>query len=146
LSKENQNKKNRTPSEWFGDDELRWDQFISYVNSLKVRKKKKDLLLKQNFDGDQAEQFKSRHLNDTRYVTKFIKGFIEDNLQFREVEGRKQHVFTVNGAYTSLMRKRWGFNKNREENDLHHALDAVLVAVSLPFRHRVSNYFKHSEL
>src|SRR5699024_5672858 len=26
LSKENQNKKNRTPYEWFGDDELRWDQ------------------------------------------------------------------------------------------------------------------------
>src|SRR5690625_430960 len=41
------------------------------------------------------------------------------------------------------MRKRWGFNKNRDEHDLHHALDAVLAAVSLPFRHRVSNYFKH---
>lgn len=146
LAKENQNKQNRTPYEWFGSDTVRWDQFISYVNSLKVRKKKKDLLLKQNFDDEQAEQFKSRHLNDTRYITRFLKGFIEDNLQFREEKGRKQYVFTVNGAYTSLMRKRWGFNKNREENDLHHALDAVLVAVSLSFRHRVSNYFKHSEL
>lgn len=37
------------------------------------------------------------------------------------------------------------FNKNRQEDDVHHALDAVLVAVSLPFRHRVSNYFKHHE-
>ncbi|MBT2214690.1 type II CRISPR RNA-guided endonuclease Cas9 [Virgibacillus dakarensis] len=146
LSKENQNKKNRTPFEWFGSDEVRWEQYISYVNSLKVRKKKKDLLLKQNFDEDQAEQFKSRHLNDTRYITRFLKGFIEDNLRFREDEDKKQYVYTVNGAYTSLMRKRWGFNKNRAENDLHHALDAVLVAVSLPFQHRVSNYFKHSEL
>lgn len=146
LAKQNQNKQNRTPFEWFGSDPVRWDQYISFVNSMKVRKKKKDLLLKKNFDDDQAEQFKSRHLNDTRYITRFIKGFIEDNLQFREEEGRKQYVFTVNGAYTSLMRKRWGFNKNRSENDLHHALDAVLVAVSLPFRNRVSNYFKHSEL
>lgn len=146
LSKENQNKKNQTPYEWFGRDTQRWERFISYVNSLKVRKKKKDLLLKENYDEDQAEQFKSRHLNDTRYITRFIKSFIEDNLQFREEKNKKQHVYTVNGAYTSLMRKRWGFNKNREENDLHHAVDAVIVAVSLPFRHRVSNYFKHSEL
>lgn len=145
LSKENQNKKDRTPYEWFGTDTVRWDKYKSYVNTIKVRKKKKDLLLKENFDEDQAETFKSRHLNDTRYITRFLKGFIEDNLQFREAEGKKQHVFTVNGAYTSLMRKRWGFNKNREENDLHHALDAAIIAVSLPFRNRVSNYFKHSE-
>ncbi len=145
LKKENQDKKNRTPYEWFGNDSVKWDQFTSYVNTLKIRKKKKDLLLKKNFDDEQAEQFKSRHLNDTRYITRFIKGFIEDNLELREEKGRKQQVFTVNGAYTSLMRKRWGFNKNREENDLHHAVDAVLVAVSLPFRHRVSNYFKRHE-
>lgn len=143
LSKENQNKGDRTPFEWFGNDEKRWEEFTSYVTTLKVRRKKKDHLLKKNFDEDQAEQFKSRHLNDTRYITRYIKGYIEDNLQFREEEGRKQYVFTVNGAYTSLMRKRWGFNKNREDNDLHHALDAVLAVVSLPFRHRVSKYFKH---
>src|SRR5699024_1579865 len=41
--------------------------------------------------------------------------------------------------------KRWGFNKNREENDLHHAVDAVIVAVSHNFRHRVSNFFKERE-
>lgn len=145
LKSENQNKKNRTPFEWFGGDTNRWEKFTSYINTLKVRKKKKDLLLKKNFNDEQAEQFKARHLNDTRYITRFLKGFIEDNLQFREEEDRKQYVYTVNGAYTSLMRKRWGFNKNRTENDLHHALDAVIVAVSHPFQHRVSNYFKRSE-
>ena len=146
LGKENQNKQNRTPYEWFGSDEARWSNFELYVNALKVRPKKKNLLLKMNFDEAQAEEFKARHLNDTRYITRFLKNFIEDNLLFREVEGKKQHVFTVNGAYTSLMRKRWGFNKNRAENDLHHAVDAVIVAVSHPFRHQVSNYFKHREV
>lgn len=145
LSRENQNKKNRTPFEWFGNDTKRWEEYISYISTLKIRKKKKNLLLIENFDDGQAEEFKARHLNDTRYITRFLKNFIEDNLLFREEEGRKQYVYTVNGAYTSLMRKRWGFNKNRQENDLHHALDAAIVAVSLPFRHQVSNYFKHSE-
>lgn len=145
LKTENQNKQNRTPFEWFGHHETKWQEFTSYVTTLKVSKKKKDLLLKTNFDDEQAEAFKSRHLNDTRYITRFLKNFIEDHLQFNEEEGKKQYVFTVNGAYTSLMRKRWGFNKNRQENDLHHALDAVIVAVSHPFRHRVSTYFKRRE-
>lgn len=145
LSRENQNKMNRTPYEWFGSDEERWAKFITYVSTLKVRKKKKDLLLKENFDNEQEDTFKSRHLNDTRYITHFLKGFIEDNLQFRTEENKKQHVYTVNGAYTSLMRKRWGFNKDRGENDLHHAVDAAIVAVSQPFQNRVSRYFKHSE-
>lgn len=145
LSRENQNKMNRTPYEWFGSDTIRWAEFNSYVSTLKIRKKKKDLLLKENFDNDQENTFKARHLSDTRYITRFLRGFIEDNLQFRIEEGKKQHVFTVNGAYTSLMRKRWGFNKDRGENDLHHAVDAAIVAVSHPFQARVSRYFKRSE-
>ncbi|SFG31232.1 type II CRISPR RNA-guided endonuclease Cas9 [Sporolactobacillus nakayamae] len=146
LSKMNQEKKNRTPSEWFGADEHRWKKFESYVKTLKVAKKKKDLLLKRNMDDEQEQTFKARHLNDTRYITRFIKSFVEDNLEFREVKDAKQHVFAVNGAYTSLMRKRWGFNKNREANDLHHAVDAVIIAVSQPFRYEVSTYFKHREV
>src|SRR5690625_1168760 len=70
LKRENQNKGNRTPFEWFGSDEKRWKEFTSFVTTLKIRKKKKDHLLKQNFDEEQADQFKSRHLNDTRYITK----------------------------------------------------------------------------
>ncbi|WP_262393545.1 type II CRISPR RNA-guided endonuclease Cas9 [Sporolactobacillus inulinus] len=117
LSRMNQEKKNRTPYEWFGGDEHRWQKFETYVTTLKkVDKKKKSLLTKKNVDEEQEETFKSRHLNDTRYITRFIKNFIADNLQFRELdEDIKQRVFTVNGAFTSLMRKRWGFNKNREE-------------------------------
>ncbi|HHU18972.1 MAG TPA: type II CRISPR RNA-guided endonuclease Cas9 [Bacilli bacterium] len=145
FAKQNQNKGNRIPYDWFGSDTVRWQEFNSYVKALKIPKKKKDLLLKENFDNDQQNTFKARHLNDTRYITRFLKGFIEDNLEFRKEEGKKQHVFTVNGAYTSLMRKRWGFNKDREENDLHHAVDAVIVAVSHPFQNRVSRYFKRSE-
>lgn len=145
LGKENQNKQNRTPYEWFGHNEKKWEQFISYVSSLKVGRKKKGLLLKMNFDNEEENAFRERQLNDTRYITRFFKNFIEDTLQFREEKDKKQYVYTVNGAYTSLMRKRWGFNKNREENDLHHALDAAIVAVSHDNRHKVSRFFKRRE-
>lgn len=146
LGRENQNKQNRTPYEWFGHDKTKWEQFTSYVSSLKVGRKKKGLLLKINFDDEQEDAFRTRQLNDTRYITRYFKNFIEEHLQFREDKNKKQYVYTVNGAYTSLMRKRWGFNKNRDENDLHHALDAAIVAVSHDNRQKVSAYFKRREV
>lgn len=146
FAKENRNKQNRTPYEWFGHNEAKWQSFTSFVKTLAVNKKKKDLLLKMNFDDEQAESFRSRHVNDNRYFTSFIKTFIEQHLQFLEEEGKKQYVFSVNGTYTSLLRKRWGFNKEREKNDLQYALDAVIVAVSHQFCHQVYTYFAQNEI
>lgn len=41
LKRENQNKGNRTPFEWFGSNDKRWEEFTSYVTTLKIRKKRK---------------------------------------------------------------------------------------------------------
>lgn len=145
FAKENRNKQDRTPYEWFGHNEAKWESFTSFVKTLTVNKKKKDLLLKMNFDDEQAESFRLRHVNDKRHFTSFFKTFIEQHLQFREEEEKKQNVFSVNGTYTSLMRKRWGFNKNREKNALKYALGAVIVAVSHSVLHQVYTYFKQTE-
>lgn len=37
---------------------------------------------------------------------------------------------TRNGSLTAFLRHHWGFNKNREAGDQHHALDALVCAVS----------------
>src|SRR5699024_8710553 len=116
------------------------------VKSLKVNKRKKRLLLKKDFDEERAEIQKARQLNDSRYITRFLVGFIEENLQFKEVRKRKKYVASVNGAYTSLLRKRWGFNYIGDKNDLRHAVDAVIVGVSHPVRHHVNTYFKRRSI
>ncbi|WP_217587307.1 type II CRISPR RNA-guided endonuclease Cas9 [Lentibacillus saliphilus] len=145
LAEENQNKGQKTPYEWFGSDAQKWDAYTTYVHTLKVHKKKKNLLLNKHFDQGETERFKARNINDSRYITCFLKGFIEDNLRFNGKSDENQHVYAVNGAYTALMRKRWGFNKNRQADERLHAVDAAIVAVSLPFRDTVEQYFKRSE-
>ncbi|GAB2536069.1 type II CRISPR RNA-guided endonuclease Cas9 [Gracilibacillus alcaliphilus] len=142
LSDQNQGKKNKTPFEWFGFDERRWNDFANFVDSLNMNKKKKQNLKNKSFTRNEKE-FRDRHLNDTRYITRFLKTFISDYLRFDS--NSKQNVYPVNGAYTAVLRKRWGFNKDREENSLHHALDAAIVATSGPFRQKVSEYFKQHE-
>lgn len=142
LSDQNQDKKNKTPFEWFGFDEGRWSDFCTYVDNLPISKKKKQHLKNKSFKRTE-EEFRDRHLNDTRYITRFLKNYIEEKLHFDS--SSKQNVYPVNGAYTALLRKRWGFNKDREENSLHHALDAAIVATGIPFKDEVSKYFKQHE-
>ena len=44
---------------------------------------------------------------------------------------KKRKVYPVNGAVTAYIRKRWGINKIRANGDLHHAIDATVVACIL---------------
>lgn len=126
LKKENQEKGNRIPYEVFGGDLDAWARFENIVNSMKISpRKKQNLLLKKYTGGD----ITTRSLNDTRFASRFLKNYIADTLLFAE-EGPKQKVVTVNGQATAYLRKRWGLNKDREENNRHHAQDAVVVAVT----------------
>ena len=38
----------------------------------------------------------------------------------------------VNGAVTAMLRGRWGVQKIREDGDLHHCLDAAVIAATTP--------------
>lgn len=127
LAIENQNKRNRTPYEYFGDNENRWNSFVARVNLLKNAEKKR-FLLKKNFGADQQKDFISRNLNDTRYVSKFLHELIEDFLLTTPSNRRKRVVRCVNGAVTNYLRRFWGINKIREDGDVHHAIDATIVA------------------
>ena len=125
LKKENQEKGNRIPYEVIGSDAEAWARFENIVNSMKISPcKKQNLLLKKYTGGD----ITARSLNDTRFVSRFLKNYIENGLLFAEGLS-KQKVVTVNGMMTAYLRTRWGLNKDREGNNRHHAQDAVVVAV-----------------
>lgn len=146
LTKENREKGNRIPAEYFGVGTKRWNDFVTFVQSnTKFSKKKKNNLLRLHYDEKEEEEWKSRNLNDTRYISRFIANFIRENLKFAESDD-KQKVYTVNGRVTAHLRSRWDFNKNREESDLHHAVDATIVACATPSDIvRVTNFYKRRE-
>ena len=127
LTKENRDKGNRLPLEYLSGQ--RRDDFIVWVKNNVKDKAKLALLLKESFTKEDAEQFKERNLQDTKTMSRFLMNYIRDNLEFAEsTTGRKNKVIAVSGAVTSCMRKRWGITKIREDGDLHHAVDAVVIA------------------
>ncbi|MEK5251763.1 type II CRISPR RNA-guided endonuclease Cas9 [Bacillus sp. FSL R9-9530] len=146
LGTENQRKANKTPYEYMGNTSI-WDEFETRVQSnKKINFKKQQKLLLQNFSYAREQEFIERNLNDTRYATIYLTSLIQQHLIFSESSSKKK-VRTVSGIITSHLRSRWGFNKDRKEGHIHHALDAVIVAVtSDDMIQRVTKYYKLKEL
>lgn len=126
LAEENRNKGNRLPLQYLQGKKR--DDFIVRVNTTIRDYRKRLNLLKERFTEEDEARFKERNLQDTKTASRFLYNYINDTLQFAPSTGRKKRVTAVNGAVTSYMRKRWGIGKIRENGDLHHAVDAVVVA------------------
>lgn len=148
IGSANRNKGNRTPYEYFGKEGQAWEEFVARVDTYIHNKKKAQRLKMKNFDETDALEMKERSLGDTRYITKYVAELVENNLLFSD-NGKKQHVVRINGIATSTLRKQWGINalKNRAESDLHHALDACVIAAASPsIIKKISDYSAKREL
>jgi len=145
----NQDKGNRTPYEYLGgaEDSLLWRKFVAFVGSSKAyRQAKRNRLLRKDFGADEAKGFRERNLNDTRYICKFFKNYVEQYLQLHEDSEAKRCV-VLSGQMTSFLRARWGLVKVRSDSDRHHALDAAVVAAcSHSMVKRLSDYSRRKEL
>ncbi len=134
----NRDKGNRTPYQAFGHnpDTYDWSEVISRVKGLPKSKQwrfSKDALNIWNKESD----FTSRHLNDTRYIGRLAKEYLENICPFNRID-------VVTGRLTALLRHYWGLNsvlsqinpllkgtytKNRDDHR-HHAVDAIVVGLT----------------
>lgn len=129
-SKENQNKGNRIPYEYFGHDEKHWHYFEEWVLANIKNRKKQDNLLRRSFTKEEASGFRERNLNDTRIIATTLATWIRQNLLFSDPQN-KQPVRTFSGQITAYLRYQWGLAKNRNDGDYrHHAQDAAVIAAA----------------
>jgi CRISPR-associated endonuclease Csn1 len=131
----NQNKRSRSPFEWYEADktEADWNLYVVRVESLKEIKgrKKRNYVLKAAADIE--EKFKARNLTDTQWVTRLLAD--ELTRMFPAPEG-KRRIFPRPGAITSKLRRAWGLEGLKKQNgerlpdDRHHAVDALVLAAT----------------
>lgn len=145
FGSENQQKKQRTPLEYIQNKKQR-DNFLSMINGMYSRQespisKKKYRYLTVDFtDAVQKEEildgWKTRNINDTRYITKYIVNLLSKSLKFTGTT--KQPVFAIKGFLTSnfrrvwLSRDGWGSEEKNRNNYFNHAVDAVVIANLTP--------------
>lgn len=126
--KENQDKGSKTPYEYMSQEQF--DKFAGRVKGYKnIKQAKVSRLLKTNFDENSENSFKDRNKNDTSYIAKFVKNYMEAHIAFKKSKN-KRHVFTMNGMLTTQLRYKWGVGDKNRENHLHHAEDALILAFS----------------
>lgn len=155
LAEENRNKGNRTPYEYLtalgGEQGEHWRNYVAFVESNKsFRLAKRQRLLRKDFSGKAADEFRERNLNDTRYICKFFKNYVERHLKLAPkvgAGGTAKRCVVLNGQTTAFLRARWGLLKVRGDSDRHHALDAAVVAAcSHGMVKRLADYARTKEL
>lgn len=158
YTKENQEKGNRTPYEWFGKT-TKWDEYEAYINNLAISQKKKDNYLLKKLDFDTEREMRDQNLNDTKYISRELSSLIKAYLNVEKVN-------MYPGAITSKLRARWGLNRlthsyisktyrlpedmkkdiNKDrDNHLHHAMDALVIAsITQSLQQKITLYEKFS--
>ncbi len=126
----NQEKGNRTPYEYFGQNESWWKKYENLVQTCVKDFRKQQHLLKKHVSKEEREEFKVRNIQDTKYITSAMQNLIRQNLLMApyETPDKKRKMFTVNGTVTDYLKKRWGLPKKDRRTDKHHAMDALVVA------------------
>lgn len=127
LSEENRKKSNKTPFEYI-KDQNKWDEFEARVKLLH-NKVKENHLLDKTFK-DRELEFRERNANDNSHISRYVKQYCEDGIDFSSSPWNdiKNRVQLRSGSLTDYLRNCWGLVKNRDENDRHHAQDAIVIA------------------
>ncbi len=129
LVKYNADKQNQTPYEWLaGSDSARYEQVLQRAYKLDYRKRRRFMQKELELD-----TFIERQLNDTRYINRCALEFL------RTLYTEPHHVLCPKGSHTESFRWLWGLNsvlredsqnkKNRTDHR-HHAVDAVVIALT----------------
>lgn len=142
LQDQNRVKLNKTPFEWFGQDTQRWAELEVRAKRLPY-KKQLNVLRKTPLRKEERDEFIARQLNDTRYISRYFSSYIRQHLLITN-----NKVICVNGQFTAFLRTRFGLGniKNRSE-DIHHAIDALMVAcTNEAMIYRITAFHKKREM
>ncbi|KXK26413.1 MAG: CRISPR-associated endonuclease Cas9/Csn1 [candidate division WS6 bacterium OLB20] len=147
LSSQNQNKGSKTVYEYLGTNEELWKKLMTWWQTSNMPLYKKERLMTTDFDKRDIKTFMERDMNDTRYISRYLRSFLEQHLEFKPAPF-KRRIFAFQGRVTAMLRRYLGVNhlKNRDESNRHHALDAVIVAIAdSSMQQRITEFFKKQE-
>ncbi|MEO0569766.1 MAG: type II CRISPR RNA-guided endonuclease Cas9 [Pseudomonadota bacterium] len=137
----NRPKKNQSPFEAFGHNPTGFDWEMISQRATELPKAKSWRFAPDAMDQWEARggDFIARQLNDTRYISRLGKTFVEALYGGQGEKGERRRVWVVPGRLTSDLRYFAGFNTLSGFTDLnrkdrtdhrHHAVDALIIALT----------------
>ncbi len=130
LAQENRYKGKRSPYEAYGSDDNKYSDILTRIENSNMYQGKKNKFKKgamERFDDEGG--FLERHLNDTRYISRAAKQYLECLY-----DKNNSNVWVVTGKLTAHLRHHWGCNifggQKVRDDHRHHAIDATVVALT----------------
>jgi len=141
-NEENRNRKrNQTPWEAYGSDDARWSEIIERVKRFQGTAGTAKLERFQMQEVESLDDYTSRQLNDTRYASRLAVQYV-GTLYGAGADGvdpaDTTRVQAGRGQVTQHLRNEWELNRilgggeKRRDDHRHHAIDAVVVALTEP--------------
>jgi CRISPR-associated endonuclease Csn1 len=100
-----------------------------------ISQTKFDLLTISKFGEEENREFISRNLNDTSYITRYIRNWLKVNIEAKFGKDSGITIQAIKGTITSRFRRNWLRNsgwgldqKVREITPWHHAIDAIVLS------------------
>lgn len=134
---ENQKKGNQTPYFYLTHSNGGWtyEQFKATVIELSNKKeyaipekKVQNLLYSEDITKMEVlKGFINRNINDTRYASRVVLNTVQNFFKAKEAPTK---VKVIRGSFTHQMRDNMKLDKNRDESNSHHAVDAMLIGYS----------------
>jgi len=92
---------------------LKLDDYQDFISkNFETGSKKQKILLSE----DIPENFISRQLNDTRYISKLVKGLLSNIVRENdEQEATSKNIISVTGSVTTVLKNDWGLNDKWNE-------------------------------
>ena len=159
-TKANEEKGNRLPMQYLANRPGRVNFLIHFANNRIKNIRKRAHLVQQPINpkklAEWRDEWKSRNLNDTRYLNKLIANYLRQNVTFSDNSNLgKERVVSLNGGMTAKMRSRWGIQKYvsggytgpRNFGDLNHGVDATVIASVTPtLINQINRFSKYQEI
>lgn len=141
FKEENQEKGNQLPKQYVTNIKEFTNRINDYRNKVKNNThpfyifsyQKLNYLNLNNLEGEELQDFISKNLNDTRYISKWFSSYVKYQLRLFKKD-KNTHVNLIPGRITSFLRKNWLFKtfwgkeqKIRDITPFHHAIDAMIL-------------------
>ena len=142
IKESNRKKRNMSPYEAFGHNDVLWAEITDRAARLPKNKRwrfQPDAM--KRFE-EEERGFLDRQLVDTQYLSRISKQYLEAVCP--TIKGTGKGVYVIPGKMTQMLRGKWGLNSllpdhnlpintNKKKNRLdhrHHAIDAAVIGVT----------------
>ena len=143
----NMQKNNTLPLDFVSDKEEFRNRVEYLFSQQKINWKKRKNLLAESLDDVYKDTFESKSLRATSYVEALTAKLLKHYYPFPDKRKQKDGsaVRYIQGRATANMRKLLGIKSKSRQNNIHHAVDAILVGLTNhAWLQKLSNTFREN--